>query len=83
MDGLTFERDIRNTEPDETPYRKARFKVGWGEAVAGKAYTLETLADLTWQNLGYRLGRLFGPTPPELQDDMYDICVRIQAQRPR
>lgn len=79
MDGLTFERDIRNTDPDATAHRRARFKVGWQEATSGKTYGAEALAELTWQNLGYRFGRLLGPASPKLQDEMYDLCVRIQA----
>ena len=81
MDGLSFERDIRSTEPDATAHRRARFKVGWREATEGGTYGADALAELTWQNLGYRLGRLFGPTTVELQDEMYDLCVKLQAQK--
>ena len=54
MDGLTFEQDIRDREPNQDHTRKTRFKVGWNTAVKGDTYRAETLETLTWQNLGYR-----------------------------
>lgn len=59
---------------DPTPGRRANFKQGWTRAVEGQEYdgVLETL---TWNNLGWRLGNLFGETPDELRDDLFDWCV--------
>lgn len=82
MDSLTFKRDIRSREPNENDHRNSRFKVGWNTAVRGEAYQDDTLETLTWQNLGYRLGKLLGPASETLQDELYETCVRIQAEQP-
>ena len=74
-------KDIRSTEPNENGYRKARFHEGWKKAVAGERYSEETLKELTWQNLGNRLGALFGSTDPALIDQLYDWCVDQQRDR--
>ncbi|GEM_PF-1092368 len=79
MDGLAFERDIRSTEPNESGYRKARFRAGWKKAVAGEHYGKETLKELTWDNLGHRLGRLFPDATSSRIDELYDWCVRQQG----
>lgn len=78
---LTFREDVRHNDPDETGARRARFLEGWRKAVVGHEYTQETLARLTWDNLGFRLGKLFGPTSPLLMDQMYEWCVHQQAKR--
>jgi len=76
-----FERDIRNTDPNQTAHRKARFKDGWRNAVAGDEYAANTLRELTWENLGYRLGKLFGETSAERVDQMYVWCVDQQRDK--
>jgi hypothetical protein len=79
MDGLTYKEDGRSTEPNVDNSRKSRFKAGWNDAtVRGKEYEAKTLEVLYWQNLGYRLGKLFGQTSNELQEEMYELCVRQQ-----
>lgn len=81
MNELAFVRDVRDTDPDQTAHRLARFREGWRNAVSGRPYTEKTLADLTWENLGYRLGKLFGETSPLLIDLMYEWCVHQQGKR--
>jgi hypothetical protein len=81
MNELAFSRDVRVTDPDQTAHRLARFRDGWRNAISGQAYTEKTLGDLTWENLGYRLGKLFGETSPLLIDQMYEWCVHQQAKR--
>lgn len=62
-------RDDRDT-PDER--RRARFASGWTDAAeANRVYTGGTLAQLTWQNLGYRIGRQVGPASVEAMDTVY------------
>lgn len=79
MDGLTYKVDGRSTEPNVDNYRKRNFKIGWNDAtIRGKEYSAETLETLYWQNLGYRLGKLFGETSKELQEEMYELCVKQQ-----
>jgi hypothetical protein len=72
MDGLTYAEDIRDRDPG--PNHRGEFKKGWKAAVDGSEYTEKTLNELTWNNLGYRLGRLFGETSPEQMEQMYEWC---------
>ncbi len=74
--------DVRHTNPNENNHRKTRFKQGWRDAVEGQEYGLEPLQRLTWQNLGYRLGRVLRETSTEMVEEMYDWCVRQQLQKP-
>jgi hypothetical protein len=78
---LAFERDARDANPDQNAHRLARFRDGWRNALSSQSYTERTLAELTWENLGYRLGKLFGETSPLLIDLMYEWCVHQQAKR--
>jgi len=82
MDGLEYAADGRSTNPNVDDSRRRRFVAGWNDAaVRGKTYAPETLETLYWQNLGYRIGKLLGPTSKELQYQMYDLCVKQQAER--
>jgi hypothetical protein len=81
MNELAFDQDARHADPNESAHRRARFCDGWKNATGGRTYAAETLRDLTWENLGYRLGRLFGDASPELIDQFYDWAVRQQAER--
>jgi hypothetical protein len=80
MNECAFERDDRHTKPDETAHRQARFMEGWRRGVEGPSYTADTLRVLTWDNLGYRLGHLFGETDAALVEQMYNWCVQQQAK---
>ena len=71
--------DDRTKDPDQSPLRLRNFREGWAHAVSGRQYTSDTLARLTWQNLGWRLGSTLGETQEDLIDEMYDWCVRQQA----
>lgn len=76
-DPLTYIDDVRVEAPEEN-HRLGRFKVGWNDAVDDEEYDA-VLDELTWQNLGWRLGKLFGETSEELQEEMYDWCVQQQT----
>ncbi len=71
-------KDVRSTNPNQSDHRRARFKEGWRKAVAGEVYSEETLKELTWDNLGCRLGKQFGEAPDELVDELCEWCVRQQ-----
>lgn len=71
--------DVRHTDPNEDSRRRTRFKQGWRDAIEGQKYGPGAMQRLTWQNLGYRLGKVFGETSPEQIGAMYDWCVRQQA----
>jgi hypothetical protein len=74
---LTFDKDAGHTEPNKSGHRRARFRQGWLNAVEGKEYG-EALNELSWDNLGYRLGKIFGSTSEEMIDAQYDWRVRQQ-----
>jgi len=71
LEGLTYEEDKRK---ELTAGRRANFKQGWMRAVEGQEYE-GVLEELTWNNLGWRLGRLFGPTKDDLRDEILDWCA--------
>ncbi len=71
IDGLDYEEDVRK---NLTEGRRRNFKQGWTRAVEGQEYEA-VLEQLTWNNLGWRLGKLFGPTPDDLRDDILDWCA--------
>lgn len=82
MDGLTFDKDVRHTDPNKSGHRRARFRQGWLNAVEGDVYGDATLSELSWDNLGYRLGK-FGPASEEMIEAQYDWCVRQQKHADR
>ena len=58
LNTLDYAEDRRES-PNER--RLGQFRVGWKEGVQSEiVYAEGTLRRLTWRNLGYRLGRLFG-----------------------
>lgn len=79
---LTHEEDIRHTEPNIDGLRLRTFTIGWDDAtLRNHIYTKDTFRQLTWQNLGNRIGAILRGATPELQDKMYDLCVEIQAEQ--
>ena len=81
MDNRSFEIDDRQS-PDH--YRRREFRKGWKNSLRidlENEYTGETLKKLTWNNLGYRLGRIFGDTPDEMIEELYDWSVRHYQKR--
>jgi hypothetical protein len=74
-----YNGDERDRDPNRNAHRKAEFRKGWQKAAKGESLSSGKLDKaLTWYNLGYRLGELLGPTPPELIERMYDLCVEQQ-----
>ena len=53
----TFEIDARE-EPSR--FDRQFFLAGWRHANQGRPYTEDQMKNLSWQNLGYRLGLEFG-----------------------
>lgn len=72
--------DIRSEDPNQSPLRLRNFREGWTHAVAGRVYTQDTLSNLTWQNLGWRLGSVVGAASDPLIEEIYDWCVRQQRE---
>ena len=64
---LTYENDQRK------PLDKSRertFHQGWEDALDNGPYGEGTFNSLSWQNLGNRLGCLFGDVPNEMRDEL-------------
>ncbi len=77
MDWTKYETDVRNP-PDD--YRWRSFWSGWNRAAAGREYGPEVANDLTWDNLGYRQGKIFGDTERDLAKEMFDWCAKHYQQ---
>lgn len=77
--GLDYDDDVRKIDPDAN-YRRGRFKVGWNNAVDGVEMEDDVLNHLTWENLGWRLGKVFGDTSDERKEDLYEWCVEQQIE---
>ena len=62
-------------EPDEHRFKK--FLKGWKDSVTNldTSYTANTLKKLTWQNLGYRLGKHFGTHSPGYIREVFDYLA--------
>ncbi len=75
INNFEFDEDIR-TLPDS--YRRGQFFTGWQNAtLKQKTYMANTLNQLTWNNLGYRLGTQFGLLSNKEIDAIFDICAEI------
>ncbi|KTG11447.1 hypothetical protein AUR64_04115 [Haloprofundus marisrubri] len=81
IDGLTYKDDVRMIDPDDN-YRRGRFKVGWRNTDDGTEMGEEVLNQLTWENLGWRLGKLFDDTSEDLIEELYEWCVKQQLDSP-
>lgn len=78
---LEANRDARSRDPNADQLRRSKFRQGWDHAARGRIYTRESLKQLTWQNLGWRLGTLLGDASAGLVDRFYDLAVEQQATR--
>ena len=81
---LDYEEDKRQKNPGSD--RQGAFKRGWGAAVKGENESSRynddpELSHLTWDNLGHRLGRLFGETSDDLQQELFEWCVDQQKEQ--
>jgi hypothetical protein len=73
MRELVFYHDNR-ADPDDA--RQRQFIVGFHQALAGRTYTAKTLKMLTWNNLGWRLGRIYGAGGEAIVDELWSRSVR-------
>ena len=64
IDAVLMTLDLEGVPDQRSPGdkdRKARFVSGWGHATQGeRQYRDQTLAQVTWMNLGYRFGLAMG-----------------------
>jgi hypothetical protein len=77
MERLGYDRDEREPADDQ---RRIKFREGWRKgAKKDDRYTSPSvLNDLTWENLGYRMGTLLKAAPDEFIDVMYAMCAMLQ-----
>lgn len=82
--GLLAAGDER-IDPDPDDQRLNVFERGWSEAVDSEKddFGEQAFKTLSWRNLGYRLGLLFGETPEPMQRELYDWCVRQMREQRR
>lgn len=81
IDGLTYDPEQdRRVYPDPDDDRLGSFKAGWTKAENGERFSSGTLEQLSWHNLGWRLGTLFGPSSAELKRELYTWCVEQQRE---
>lgn len=83
-----YETDIRHivhrgTE-EESRNRLRAFRTGWTEALNGRHFNANTLANVTWTNLGWRMGQLLGSQDQQTQEQLFTILADLQTaeQRP-
>lgn len=60
--------------------RLESFKAGWAKAIEGGNIQPSTLRNLSWHNLGWRMGMLFGETSGELKRELYMWCTDHQLE---
>jgi len=79
LDGLKhdWEEDQR-VFPEPGNDRVGSFKAGWTKAENGEEFGPRALQGLSWHNLGWRLGMIFGETPTDIKEDLYRWCVEQQ-----
>lgn len=73
---LTYEGDDRD-DPVPDDQKLDVFNQGWlkGVDTDKEDYGERAHSTLSWHNLGYRLGMLFGSASPKLREEMYYWCV--------
>jgi putative restriction endonuclease len=71
---LEYKKDIRKY-PDN--FRRGQFKLGWEDVVIRQQiYSPITLQKLTWRNLGYRTGILFGNRSVNEINQVFELFAR-------
>lgn len=70
---LSYQTDVRNAPEGR---RRGNFRAGWKDAAQReKQYKPSALNTLTWQNLGYRLGLIFGDIPDSEIDAAFNLLA--------
>jgi hypothetical protein len=78
--GLTYRQDRCQEDPDLDSHRLSNSKQSRTRAVAGREYE-SALKELKWNDLGWRLGKLFGETSDELREEIFKWCVKQQMEK--
>ena len=80
--GLLYEEDGRRVLEPGDDEAFGVFETGWSSAVTagGEDYGENAFRELSWHNLGYRLGLLFGRTSREQKEKLYYWCVEQMGE---
>lgn len=77
--GITYEAALKHTNDERQPPdegRRRQFKRGWSDfANRNQRYTADTLAALTWTNLGYRFAQDLQTSPAEDIDEVWAVVA--------
>ena len=72
---LVYRSDDREHPND---YHRQQFRMGWRRAMQGPPMTQVVLDKrLTWNNLGFRAGRSFGPKSAARVDALFDRLAAL------
>ncbi len=86
MDGLSYKKgDIRAMLPHpDVVHHGKNFREGWNKGAKRPVEDYDdpnTLDQLTWENLGYRLDRAVGSASEPFIDGMYSMCCLLQHEQ--
>ena len=72
--------DIRDKNPGDDHLRA--FKTGWEDQLSEdrRSYGNDALKTLTWQNVGYRLAKVFGAQDEEAIQNVFQM-LKLDYQR--
>jgi hypothetical protein len=66
------------TDWNPTTVVGGQFKAGWADATTrGQTYSETALAQITWNNLGYRMGKAIGPAADELILEIFEELAEL------
>ncbi len=76
MSNTNWKKDVR--QPGDGR-RCGNFKSGYRAAIDGQEYGEKTLEELTWQNLGWRVGSILGEDLEKQKlEELYALFVALQ-----
>jgi 5-methylcytosine-specific restriction protein A len=75
---LEYDGDDRRAPDDR---RRGQFRTGWEDSTKrGELYADSTLKRLTWHNLGYRFGKVYGDQTQERIDATFEVLAVLWKQ---
>ena len=78
LKGLAFRKDVRKF-PDNR--RRGQFRAGWNKASNGGTISDKKLrSELSWNNLGFRAGQVFGPATATSIDEQFERFAAIYVK---
>jgi hypothetical protein len=80
---IMYEVDIRHIvhhgNDEDARNRLRAFRTGWTDAINGRQYSPETLKQVTWTNLGWRMGQAIAlEFDEDCQKQLFKILADLQ-----